>query len=145
MTDTIEYDPAAAQLAPVQQVSKLKSDLMLTPTGVVLPRTLAEVTELAQYMCKAGSSIPKLMRGNPGECMGVIMDAMNWGMNPFAVARQRYIVEDGEGNQVGAYMSQLITAVVQKFAPIKEKVIIPIYSGEGETLKCKIVCHHAET
>lgn len=135
----------AATMEPVQQVSKLKSELALTASGVVLPQSLTEVTELAQYMCKAGSSIPALMRNNPGECMGVIFDAMNWGMNPFAVARQRYIVESKDGNQVGAYMSQLITAVIQKFAPIKEKVIAPIYEGEGPERRCIIRVHHRDT
>lgn len=142
--DNGEPDQAARDLGG-KQVSKIRSNVAMTATGVVLPRNLAEVSELAQYMCKAGSSIPRLMRDNPGECMGVIMDAMGWGMNPFAVARQRYIVEDKEGNQVGAYMSQLITAVIQKFAPIQEKVIAPIYSGEGDTLKCKISVHHRDT
>lgn len=142
MTDLENRDVG---LQAVPRVNKLQSQIAMTASGVVLPNSLAEVAELAQYMCKAGSSIPKLMRDNPGECMGVIMDAMSWGMNPFAVARQRYIVDDKEGNQVGAYMSQLITAVVQKLAPIKEKVIAPIYEGEGPEMTCTIRVHHRDT
>lgn len=131
-------------MAPVP-ASKIKTELSLTTAGVVLPATMAEVTTLAQYMCKAGTAIPRAMRDNPGECMAVIMDAVAWQMNPFAVARQRYVVESKDGNQTGAYMSQLITAVILKWAPIVEKVMSPIFEGDGPDRRCIIRAHHAES
>lgn len=134
----------AGTMSPVP-ASKIKTELSLTTAGVVLPATMAEVTTLAQYMCKAGTAIPRAMRDNPGECMAVIMDAVAWQMNPFAVARQRYVVESKDGNQTGAYMSQLITAVILKWAPIVEKVMSPVFEGEGPDRRCIIRAHHAES
>lgn len=133
-------DPKIAQAVTPVPASKIKTELALTTVGVVLPATMAEVTSLAQYMAKCDKAIPAFMRNNPGECMSVIMDGINWQMNPFALARQRYVVND-----IGAYMSQVIAAVVKSRAPIVERVINPTYTGDGQALKCSFKLHHRET
>lgn len=108
--------------------------------GRVLPRSFKEVVEFAQMMCKGGVAIPIHLRDNPGACLSVIQRSLAWEMDPWAVATKTYAVND-----ILAYESQLIAAVIQKWAPIKEKVIPYKFTGEGEALSCEILVHHAET
>lgn len=110
--------------------------------GKVMPQNFGQVIEFSQMMSRGGVAIPKHLRGNEGACMSIIQRSMNWEMDPWAVAAKTYLAtEDG----VMSYEAQLIAAVVQKWAPVKEKVWAPKYEGEGENRKCIIVLHHAET
>ena len=108
--------------------------------GLPMPRTVSETVELAQLLAKGGPGVPEFMRGNPGAAWMVIQDALAFGMPFGAVARQAF-----EVNGRVAYMSQLITALIKKRAPIKEKVINPQFIGEGDKMVCRLVMHHAET
>lgn len=124
------------QIAPIPS-NKIAGTQLAVMGGTVLPENMKEVESLAQYMAKAGSAIPWSMQGNPGECMAVIMDAIAWRMNPWAVARQRYVTKSKDGNLTGGYMGQLFKAVLNTRAPLKAR-IIPTYDGEGQNLVCKI-------
>lgn len=108
--------------------------------GRVMPQTFGQVVEYAQMMCKGGLAIPKHLRENPGTCLRVIQQAMAWEMDPWAVASKTYAVND-----ILAYEAQLISAVIRKWAPIKERVIPYKFSGAGDELRCTITLHHAET
>ncbi|MGH2619179.1 MAG: recombinase RecT [Anaerolineales bacterium] len=116
-------------------MSKLKTSLAITPSGVVLPETMQQVTEFAQYMAKADRAIPAHLRENPGACMSVIMDSISWGMNPFSVARMHMVVTNKHGVETGSYMAQLITAVINRHAPIKGR-LVPLFEGDGQQLRC---------
>ena len=108
--------------------------------GRLMPANFGQVIEFAQMMCKAGLAIPKHLRDNPGICMSVIQRSLAWELDPWAVATKTYAVND-----ILAYESQLIAAVVKKWAPIKERVIPYKFSGEGGELMCSITLHHNET
>ncbi len=117
--------------------TKLAGGQLVVAGGTVLPETMKEVETLAQYMAKAGSAIPHAMQGNPGECMAVIMDAVAWRMNPWAVARMRYITKSKDGHLTGGYMGQLFMSVLNTRAPLKRRMI-PEYVGEHDALICKL-------
>lgn len=119
-------------IKPVDKVTKLSGALTISQAGTVLPSTMGEVTELAQYMSKAGALLPSHLRENPAMCMGVIMDAVAWRMNPFRLATQHMVV-----NGVGSYMSQAITAIINQNAVIKGK-LVPKYEGTGDNLLCRL-------
>jgi hypothetical protein len=108
--------------------------------GRVMPQTFGQVVEFAQMMCKAGLAIPKHLRDNPGVCLSVIQRSLAWEMDPWAVATKTYAVND-----ILAYEAQLVAAVVKKWAPIRERVIPYVFTGEGGELQCSITLHHAET
>ncbi len=108
--------------------------------GRVMPQTFGQVVEYAQMMCKGGLALPAHLRNNPGACLRVIQQAMAWEMDPWAVASKTYSVND-----ILAYEAQLISAVVKSRAPIKERVIPYVFTGEGGELQCSILLHHAET
>jgi len=108
--------------------------------GRVMPQTFGQVMEFALMMCKGGLALPKHLRDNPGSCLRVIQQSMAWEMDPWAVASKTYSVND-----ILAYEAQLIAAVIKRWAPIKERVIPYVFTGEGGELQCSITVHHAET
>lgn len=93
---------------------------------------LAELMDFAQLMAKAGPMVGKTFRGNPGACLGIAMQAMQWNMNPFAVSQKAYTTGDNIG-----YEGQLVIAVINAHAPVKER-LRPSYSGEGAKRRCII-------
>lgn len=101
-------------------------------SGAMVAKNLAEVMEFGQLMAKAGPMIGKAFRGNPGACVGITMQAMQWGMSPFAVSQKAYVTND-----TIAYEAQLVTAVINAHAPVKERPQYE-YHGEGATRRCVI-------
>ena len=93
--------------------------------GALVFEKFGEMVDFSIYMSKSDRAVPAFLRGNPGACMAIVVQASEWGFSPFAVARMAYVVND----QV-AYMSQLIHAVIEKRAPLKGR-LRPTYAGEG--------------
>ncbi|OLL27444.1 hypothetical protein BTH42_31860 [Burkholderia sp. SRS-W-2-2016] len=69
--------------------------------------TLGYIERFANLMATAGVTVPEPYRGKPGNCAAVTIQALQWGMNPFAVAAKTHFVN----NQIG-YEAQLIIAAV---------------------------------
>lgn len=93
---------------------------------------MAEVMEFAKLMAISHQAVPPHCRDNPGVCLGVTIQAVEWRMSPFAVANKSYIVNDRL-----SYESQLIHAVIEQRAPIKGR-LRHSYSGEGAKRKCRV-------
>lgn len=100
--------------------------------GGVRFENMLQVMEFAKLMAVADIGVPPHLRGNPGACMRVALQADEWGFSPFAVADKSYLV-----NNRMAYESQLIHAVVERRAPLEGR-LRPTWSGEGPTRRCKI-------
>jgi hypothetical protein len=126
-------------LAPLAKGQKVGHSLELYD-GRVMPRTFGEVIEFAQMMCKAEGAIAPPLVGNPGACMSIIQRSLSWQVDPWAVATKVYLV-----NGILAYEAQLISAIVKKWAPIREKAIPYVYEGEGLNMTCSITVHHQDT
>lgn len=93
---------------------------------------LGQVMEFAKVMAVAGVAIPKYLRGNPGSCMAVCIQAVEWRMSPFAVANKSYNVNDRLG-----FEAQLVQAVVLQRAPIKGRIKVE-YKGDGDRRRCRV-------
>ena len=96
------------------------------------PQNLGDVVRFAEVMAKADIALPKHLRQNPGACMAVAMQALEWGMSPFAVASKSYSV-----NGTIAYEAQLVAAVVNTRSGIKGRLRYA-YTGEGGSLQCTV-------
>lgn len=122
------------QLATASE--RLPMDTVGMSTGAtgakIAPQNLAEVVKFAEVMCRADIALPKHLRGNAGACMAVALQALDWQMNPFAVAGKSYQV-----NGMIAYEAQLIAAVVNTRSGIKGRLRYA-YQGEGNTLTCTV-------
>lgn len=86
-------------------------------TGTTAFTSMLQIMEFAKLMAMGGVAIPKFLRANPGACLAVTMQANEWGMSPFAVANKAYSVNDRI-----AYESQLVHAVIERRAPLKERL-----------------------
>lgn len=70
--------------------------------------------QIATLMASGKTSVPQHLRGNTADCMAIVLQAMQWQMNPFAVAQKTFIVN---GGQIG-YEAQLVNAVITTKAPV---------------------------
>lgn len=96
----------------------------------ITPQSLGEVVRFSEVMSRADIALPAHLRGNPGACMAVAMQALEWGMSPFAVASKSYSV-----NGQIAYEAQLIVAVVNTRSGIEGRLKYR-FEGEGERRVC---------
>lgn len=92
-------------------------------------KDMGQVMEFSKLMAVSGQAVPKHLRAQPGACLAVSLQSLNWRMDPFAVANKSYMVNDRI-----AYEAQLIHAVIEQRAPIRGRIKGAI-SGEGATRK----------
>lgn len=85
------------------------------------------VMSLAKMMASSKVTVPKHLQGSEGDCSAIIMQAMNWGLDPFVVAQKTHLV-----NGVLGYEAQLVNAVVQSSNSIKGAFSYE-YKDEGGT------------
>lgn len=88
--------------------------------------------KFADAMASASISVPVHLRDKPGDCLAIVMQAAQWGMNPFAVAQKTHIVNGTLG-----YEAQLVNAVIQASGAIKGRFNYE-YRGEGAALECRV-------
>jgi len=79
--------------------------------------SLDKMMKLADVMATGRATMPKHFNNNPADCLAVIMQAMQWQMNPFAVAQKTHLV-----NGVLGYEAQLVNAVITTCAPVKDRL-----------------------
>jgi hypothetical protein len=118
------------RVAPIEETA---GSLVVTKaTGGLDFSRMGEVMEFAKLMGMSDVAVPKHLRNNPGACLAVTMQAVEWGFSPFQVANKSYSVNDRL-----AYESQLIHAVILKRAPVKGRTKVE-YTGEGPTRVCRV-------
>lgn len=123
MTDS---NTALAAPAPSRNaLTRLSSD-----GGGIVFTSVAEARDVAYLMAGSDKAVRKHLRNNPGACFGIVIQAVEWGMSPYAVANKSYEVND----QL-AYESQLIQAVILRRAPIKGRIKYA-FEGEGNDRVC---------
>lgn len=121
------------QIVPADQTSTREIGIVSGAGGSsIAPQNLGEVVRFAEVMCRADIALPKHLRGNAGACMAVALQALQWEMNPFAVASKSYSV-----NGIIAYEAQLIAAVVNTRSGIKGRLKYE-YFEEGEAMWCRV-------
>jgi hypothetical protein len=92
-----------------------------------------QVMEYAKLMAASQSAVPKHLRGQPGACLGILDDAIRFRINPYALARKSYFVND-----MLAYEAQVFMAIVNAHAPLKTRPEIK-WEGEGPDRRCIVV------
>jgi hypothetical protein len=93
---------------------------------------MSRVSALAKIMASSKVTVPKHLQGNEGDCAAIVMQSMQWGMNPYAVAQKTHLV-----NGVLGYEAQLVNAVVQSTGAIKSNFSYE-YRGDGNALECRV-------
>lgn len=123
-TQVVEATTALPQQNTPDQASSLA--LMLDAKSMESAMAIAEV------MSKSKVTVPQHLQGQQGDCMAIVLQSMNWGMNPFAVAQKTHIVNGALG-----YEAQLVNAVVSSQGFIKGTFKYE-YKGEGNQLECRV-------
>jgi hypothetical protein len=96
------------------------------------PQKLQAMQTMAKAMSEAVIAVPAHFRGKSGDCLAVVMQAAQWGMNPFAVAQKTHVV----GGALG-YEAQLVNAVVQNSGAVDGRFHYE-YRGEGANVECRV-------
>jgi hypothetical protein len=79
--------------------------------------SLDKMMRLADVMATGRATVPKHFNGNSADCLAVVMQSMQWKMNPFAVAQKTHLV-----NGVLGYEAQLVNAVITTCAPVLDRL-----------------------
>ncbi|GLQ72884.1 RecT family recombinase [Vibrio penaeicida] len=81
------------------------------------PDLMPRLERFAELMASGKSTVPTHLRGNPGDCLAVTIQAMQWRMNPHSVAQKTHLVNGTLG-----YEAQLVNAVIIAMAPTKDRI-----------------------
>lgn len=111
----------------------MSTELQVSTTDLVLSTDkLNNMMAVANIMATGISTVPKHLQKNAGDCLAVVMQALQWGMNPFAVAQKTHLV-----NGVLGYEAQLVNAVAQSTGAIQGRFHYE-YQGDGEAVACRV-------
>lgn len=94
--------------------------------------TMESLMRVADLMASGRSTVPVHLQGNPADCMAVVMQSVQWGMNPFAVAQKTHIVNGHLG-----YEAQLVNAVVQSSNAITGRFHYE-FKGNSPGMECRV-------
>jgi len=100
--------------------------------GGITPETMEQVIEFSKLMCQSKQGVPKPFRNEPGLCLAVTVQALQWGFNPFSLAQNSFVVNDKV-----AYEAKVITAAVNAHAPLR-KPLSYTYDGEDADRTCSV-------
>lgn len=95
-------------------------------------RNMERINALAKTMASAKVTVPKHLQGNEGDCAAIIMQSMQWGMSPYAVAQKTHLVNGTLG-----YEAQLVNAVIQQSGIVKGRFHYE-FKGEGNAIECRV-------
>ena len=93
---------------------------------------MERIFKFADTMAQGVVTVPKHLQGKPADCLAIVMQATQWGMNPFAVAQKTHVVNGALG-----YEAQLVNAVLQATGSIKGEFGYE-YRGVGDALECRV-------
>lgn len=103
---------------PMQQRQQPDFDRLLqksfTPLDLLEDQNFDKIWRMADALSNSALSIPKELKGNIGDCLAIVTQAMIWGLNPFAVAQKAHVINGKLG-----YEAQLVNAVVMQSGAIQ--------------------------
>lgn len=132
MANALDVTDAERRIAERVTPESARSVGVGRSSGVVI-RDMSEAMEFAKLMSIGGIAIRKHLRAQPGVCLAVTVQAVEWGMSPFTVANKSYMVND----QL-AYESQLITALMLSRIPLAGRPEIEYTGDSGTTRVCTV-------
>lgn len=85
-----------------------------TPLDLLQDENFDKLWRMAEALANSALSVPKELKGNIGDCLAIVTQAMIWGLNPFAVAQKAHVINGKLG-----YEAQLVNAVVMQSGAIR--------------------------
>lgn len=127
------FDQRVAPQPPqrVNELDRLMSK-SFQPMDLLEDRNFDKLWRMAEALSGSALSVPKELKGNIGDCLAVVTQAMIWGLNPFAVAQAAHVINGKLG-----YEAKLINSVVMQAGAIRGSFHYE-YRGEGMGLECRV-------
>lgn len=97
----------------------------------LVPRNVPEAVQLAETFAKA-SLVPEHLRGKPGDCLLVVMQAQRWGMDALSVAQCTSIVRGKL-----CYEGKLVAAVLYSMGAIEGRLRYE-FEGAGQNRRITV-------
>lgn len=114
--NTTTHPESVALAASSQSPHPLAPGMTSAAALMLDERSMDRLIRVAEMMASGKSTIPVHLRNSPGDCLAVVMQATQWGMNPFAVAQKTHLVNGTLG-----YEAQLVAAVINNSPLIKDR------------------------
>ncbi|NIG12966.1 recombinase RecT [Pantoea sp. Al-1710] len=108
MNDIVQHDPSQ------------------TRSAIFNPTSLEKLQIFAEQMALSRVTIPNHLVGKPADCLAVALQAVQWNMNPYAVAQKTSVVNGGL-----CYEAQLVNAVVTSSHAVQSRFKYE-YGGEWD-------------
>lgn len=99
------------------QLMNTMPDSADTTATIFSPDALDKLIRFAEIMASSRVTVPAHLAGKAADCLAVTMQAVQWRMNPFAVAQKTFTV-----NGVLGYEAQLVNAVITTMAPTQDRL-----------------------
>lgn len=90
MTSEIQKKPTLQSTQMAEDVSDFSTD-----RGMFSYSNMGEIVRMGELMSASGGMVPAHCRGRGPVCAAIAMQAATWGMSPFALAQESYVVKDG--------------------------------------------------
>jgi hypothetical protein len=125
-------DPA--QIEQRTELVKARSIEIGTTLGGIVIQSVSDLEQISLRLARGMVAVPAHCRDQPGVCYALCMQSLEWGMPIMSVINQSYVPRGGD--RIG-YQSQLLHAVIEKNAPLKNRLRYEIV-GEGDERRCKV-------
>lgn len=116
--------------------SVLGSEVAMGRSGGVDYAKMSDMVDTAKLLAKAGPMLPPWLQDNAGGMFAICMRAQELGISPLTLANWTYVVKNNNVERV-AYESQYFHALVEKYAPLEERLRYEIL-GEGDERRCRV-------
>lgn len=121
-------------LAP-SEIERAGAITITSEKGALAFERVGEMMDFAKLMAASDKAVPRHLRNNPGACLAIVVQSNEWGFSPYAVAQKSYEV----GDRI-AYEAQLLHAVIEKRAPLKQRLRFD-FEGEGPDRQVIVTGH----
>jgi hypothetical protein len=109
------------ELTTIENITPVREMPATTQTStaslVLSNEAMNSVMRIADLMATGRTTIPKHLQSSQGDCFAVSLQAMQWGMNPFAVAQKTHLVNGTLG-----YEAQLVIAVLNSSPALSSRL-----------------------
>lgn len=78
--------------------------------------SMDRLERIADLMASGNATVPKHFQRNRGDCFAIVLQSMQWGMNPFSVAQKTFQVSGVLG-----YEAQLVASVINSSGLITDR------------------------
>lgn len=77
---------------------------------------MGRMERIADLMASGKNTIPDHLKGNKGDCFAIVLQSMQWGMNPISVAQKTFLISGKLG-----YEAQLVAAVINNSGVVVDR------------------------